>query len=298
MVLGLLGALLVVLQVTMALLPNIEPVSLLVMVYTAVLGRRAAYPIAVFVALEALIWGVSTWVLSYLYVWAVLAVLAWLLRGMESRVGWAVLSGAFGLAFGALCALVYLPVGGWQMFAATWVAGIPFDLLHGAGNFAIAGAVPACRRVLATLCAKVFPREKWSAARRRIPGAPRMLSFAAAVIAAFDKGPVDEAEPGVHVIRPAVLVAQIVGVLPHVHAQKGVLPLDRGQSWLAVWTTDTQREESQTSPGVAEPNCPHGGGLHPGFPVLVGAEGGVHGPGQRAGGAGAAPGGPCQSKYR
>ena len=56
-VLGLLGALLVVLQVAMALLPNIEPVSLLVMVYTAVLGRRAAYPIAVFVALETLIWG-------------------------------------------------------------------------------------------------------------------------------------------------------------------------------------------------------------------------------------------------
>lgn len=157
-VLGLLGALLVVLQVAMALLPNIEPVSLLVMVYTAVLGRRAAYPIAVFVALEALIWGVSTWVLSYLYVWAVLAVLAWLLRGMESRVGWAVLSGAFGLAFGALCALVYLPVGGWQMFAATWVAGIPFDLLHGAGNFAIALVLfQPCRSVLATLCAKVFP---------------------------------------------------------------------------------------------------------------------------------------------
>ena len=103
-------------------------------------------------------WGVSTWVLSYLYVWAVLAVLAWLLRGMESRVGWAVLSGAFGLAFGALCALVYLPVGGWQMFAATWVAGIPFDLLHGAGNFAIALVLfQPCRRVLATLCAKVFP---------------------------------------------------------------------------------------------------------------------------------------------
>ena len=86
------------------------------------------------------------------------AVLAWLLRGMESRVGWAVLSGAFGLAFGALCALVYLPVGGWQMFAATWVAGIPFDLLHGAGNFAIALVLfQPCRRVLATLCAKVFP---------------------------------------------------------------------------------------------------------------------------------------------
>ena len=36
---------------------------------------------------------------------------------MDSRLGWAILSGSFGLAFGALCALVYLPVGGFRMFA-------------------------------------------------------------------------------------------------------------------------------------------------------------------------------------
>ena len=136
--LSLLAAVMVGLQVALAALPNIEAVSLLVMVYTVVLGSGVAYILAVFVVLEMLLWGVHTWVLSYLYVWAVLAALAWLLRRMESRLGWALLSGAYGLSFGALCALVYLPVGGWRMFAATWVAGIPFDLLHCGGNFVMA----------------------------------------------------------------------------------------------------------------------------------------------------------------
>ena len=105
--LALLGAVLFVAKMAMAWLPNIEPVSLLVMVYTVVFGRRALYPIYIYVALECMVWGFNYWTVSYLYVWAVLALLAWLLRGMESGVGWAVLSGAFGLCFGALNALVY-----------------------------------------------------------------------------------------------------------------------------------------------------------------------------------------------
>lgn len=150
--LSLLSAVMVGLQVALASLPNIEAVSLLVMVYTVVLGSWVAYVLAVFVVLEMFLWGVHTWVLSYLYVWAVLAVLAWLFRRMESRLGWAILSGAYGLSFGALCALVYLPVGGWQMFTATWVAGIPFDLLHCAGNFGMALLLfKPCRRVLSYL---------------------------------------------------------------------------------------------------------------------------------------------------
>ena len=50
-VLSLMGAVLVALQVAMAVLPNIEAVSLLVMVYTVVFGGGVAYIIAVFVVL-------------------------------------------------------------------------------------------------------------------------------------------------------------------------------------------------------------------------------------------------------
>lgn len=136
--LGLLGAVLFVAKMAMAPLPNIEPVSLLVIVYTLALGRRALFPIYLYAVLECAVWGISYWSISYLYVWAVLAGITLLLRRMESPVGWAVVSGAFGLCFGALCALVYLVAGGWAFALSWWVSGIPFDVTHCIGNFVLA----------------------------------------------------------------------------------------------------------------------------------------------------------------
>lgn len=106
----------------------------------------------VYVMMEILIWGLGFWNLCYTYVWLVLVVLAMLFRKMESPLGWAVLSGAFGLSFGALCALVYWVTGGWAFALSWWVSGIPFDLLHCAGNFAMALVLfRPCRQVLTRL---------------------------------------------------------------------------------------------------------------------------------------------------
>ena len=127
--LALLGALLLVTKLALAWLPNIEPVSLLVLVYTAVLGWKALAPVYVYVMMEILIWGLGFWNLCYTYVWLVLVVLAMLFRKMESPLGWAVL---FALSW--------------------WVSGIPFDLLHCAGNFAMALVLfRPCRQVLTRL---------------------------------------------------------------------------------------------------------------------------------------------------
>ncbi len=151
-ILGLLGAVLFVGKMALAGLANIEPVSLLVMVYAVVLGRKALFPVYIYVALECIVWGINLWTLSYLYVWPLLAAAAWLLRRMESPVGWAVLSGTFGACFGALCALMYLPVEGWQFALSWWVSGIPFDLLHCGGNFVMALALfRPCEKVLSRL---------------------------------------------------------------------------------------------------------------------------------------------------
>lgn len=151
-VLGLLSALLFGAKMVMAPLPNIEPVSLLVIVYAAVLGPRALVPVYVYALLEILTWGFGYWSASYLYVWTVLALAALLLRRMESTLGWAALSGAFGLCFGALCSLPYLVVGGWAYALSWWITGIPFDLLHGAGNFAMALALfRPCKTILCRL---------------------------------------------------------------------------------------------------------------------------------------------------
>ena len=149
---GILGALTFGMKVVMAGLPNIEPVSLMVMLFAVTFGRRALYPIYVYVLLEILVYGLGLWNINYLYIWAILAVGAWLVRHETHPLAWALLSGGFGLMFGLLCAPVDMAIGGWGYAVARWVSGIPFDLLHCVGNFAIAlGLFPPLRRLFARL---------------------------------------------------------------------------------------------------------------------------------------------------
>lgn len=135
---GVLGALTFALQVVMAPLPNIEPVSLMVMLFAVVFGWKGLYPTYVFVVMEILFYGIGGWALYYLYIWLVLFVAARLLRNMEHPLAWAILSGAFGLLFGALCALLDVFIGGVGYAVAKWASGITFDLAHCVGNFVIA----------------------------------------------------------------------------------------------------------------------------------------------------------------
>ncbi len=137
-ILSLLGAILFVLQVVLGFLPNIELVSLLIILYTRIYGWKAFYPIYLFVALEGLFYGITTWFLSYLYVWAILAIVVLVFRRVESHAFWIIVSTAFALVFGALCALVQLCIGGLPLMITTWIEGIPFDLLHIFGNFLVA----------------------------------------------------------------------------------------------------------------------------------------------------------------
>lgn len=135
---GIMSAILLVIQVTLAFLPNIELVSLLIIIYTLVFGKKAFYIIYVFVALEGLLYGIGLWWINYLYVWTILCVLVLLLRKQRSPYFWAILSGFYGLAFGALCAVPNLFLSGFASAVSYWIAGIPFDVLHGVGNFVVA----------------------------------------------------------------------------------------------------------------------------------------------------------------
>ena len=134
---GMLGAMTFALQVAMAPLPNIEPVSLLVMLFAVVFGWKSLYAVYVFVMMEVLFHGLGLWNINYLYVWTVLAVSAIWLKKMESSLGWAMVSAVFGLSFGALCGIVDVFIGGIPYAVTKWISGIPFDLLHCGGNFAI-----------------------------------------------------------------------------------------------------------------------------------------------------------------
>lgn len=135
---AMLAAIMLVAQVALAFLPNIEVVSILVIVSTLVFERKALLSIYIFALLEGLIYGFGIWWINYLYVWTILYVVVRLLRNQRQPLFWAVISAIFGLSFGLLCAIPYAVVGGFYAGVANWVSGLMFDLFHCAGNFATA----------------------------------------------------------------------------------------------------------------------------------------------------------------
>lgn len=134
---GFLAAILLIGQVSMSFLPNIEPVSTLIILYTLVYKKQVFPIIYTFVLLEGAIFGFGIWWVSYLYIWSILALFALIFKKSDSALLWAVLSGAFGLSFGALCAIPYLISGGPGAAFAYWSNGILFDILHCGGNFVL-----------------------------------------------------------------------------------------------------------------------------------------------------------------
>lgn len=125
-------------------LPNIELTSFLVILFTLRMGRPALYAIPVFILIEGMIFGFGLWWIMYLYAWPLLALIAGVFSRKDSAFFWACVSGIFGLLFGLLCAIPYFFIGfagggfaqGLRQMFAWWVAGIPYDLIHGVSNFA------------------------------------------------------------------------------------------------------------------------------------------------------------------
>ncbi|MDD3335890.1 MAG: hypothetical protein PHI98_10305 [Eubacteriales bacterium] len=139
--LALLTALLLAMQVALAALPNIELVSLLIILYTLYYRKKALFVIYAFALCEGLLYGFGLWFINYLYVWTVLWGVTTLCRRVTAPMGWALISAAFGLSFGLLCAIPYLFIGGVPMAWAYFLSGIPFDIAHCAGNLLTALAL-------------------------------------------------------------------------------------------------------------------------------------------------------------
>ena len=119
---GLMGALLVVSKQAMSGLPNLEPVSLLIILFALELPRETPGAITVFILLQGVLYGFGLW---------------WVMRRMDNAFFWAVFSGLYGLCFGGLCAAVYLFAKTPAFALSWWLSGLSYDALHGVGNFVL-----------------------------------------------------------------------------------------------------------------------------------------------------------------
>lgn len=142
---GVMVAVIVVCKEVLSFVPGIELVSFWIILFTLFFEWRILFVVPVFVLIEGCIYGMGLWWIMYLYVWPLLALLAYLNRKKESVWFWSILSAAFGLCFGFLCAIPYFVIGitdkgirgGLYAGFTWWVAGIPHDILHCIGNFVV-----------------------------------------------------------------------------------------------------------------------------------------------------------------
>lgn len=132
-------------KAAMAFLPNIEPVSVLLAVYGYVFGITFALPAAtVFALTETLIWGVNTWVLSYLIYWPLFAAVFAALGAKKAPV-FAVVAAAVVMTafFGVLTSLVDVGLfmgrfdDFWARFGIMYARGVAFYATHIISNAAI-----------------------------------------------------------------------------------------------------------------------------------------------------------------
>lgn len=142
---GLMVAVIEVCKMALAFLPNIETTTFWLILFTLFFGWKIVFVVPVFILIEMSMYGMQLWVIMYMYIWPLLVLVTWVFRRKDSVWFWSIFSSLFGLMFGMLCAIPYVVIGtaggtilnGLYAGFTWWVAGIPWDIVHGVGNFVI-----------------------------------------------------------------------------------------------------------------------------------------------------------------
>lgn len=140
-VFGMLGAVMYVSKVIMEVAPNVHLLGVFVIAYTVVYGKKALYPIYIYVFLNGIFSGFATWWIPYLYIWTVLwAVVMLLPKQMPKKIRplvYMVVCAMHGFLFGTLYAPAQALLYGlsFEGMIAWIIAGLPWDFIHGVSNF-------------------------------------------------------------------------------------------------------------------------------------------------------------------
>ena len=142
---GMMVALIEVCKVALMGIPNVELTTFLIIMFSIYFGKKIFFVIPVFILIEGTMFGFGIWWVMYLYMWPSLAIIAMKFKNMDSVFGWSILSGIYGLLFGFFCAIPYVVTGtfdggiinGLYTGFTFWIAGIPWDLVHGIANVVI-----------------------------------------------------------------------------------------------------------------------------------------------------------------
>jgi energy-coupling factor transport system substrate-specific component len=132
------ASILVVGKFLFILIPNVEVVTFLLIIYTLIFGFKKGMLIAfIYVVIEIMAWGMIIGPQSY--VWLLIVVFTGLLKKAlkENFLSWAIFSGLIGLTFGFWCSIPYLFLFDFNYAFAYFISGLSFDAIHMVGNYIV-----------------------------------------------------------------------------------------------------------------------------------------------------------------
>lgn len=132
-------------KLALAYIPNVEIVTLLIGVFSFSFGLAGIAATYFFVAIECLIWGINTWVATYVIYWPSVAIVFAILGryGVRNRLIATACAVTLTAFFGVLSSLIDTGLltgffkDFWKRFSIIYVRGIVFYVIQAVCNFAL-----------------------------------------------------------------------------------------------------------------------------------------------------------------
>lgn len=135
---GILSAICVVSRLTLQFLPNIKPVTSIIIIVSIFMGAKYGISIAVIQTLiSGMILGLGTYIPFQILAWALIAVIASILSPISKNIYIvSIISTISGYLFGIIVSLERLIYTNLEGTIVYYISGLYFDTLHAIGNLA------------------------------------------------------------------------------------------------------------------------------------------------------------------
>lgn len=135
---GVLTALIVVGRMSFTFLPNVQPMTTILILITLTIGLGNGLLVALLsILISNLSLGMGVWTIAQLVSFSVIIIITSLFHNFYDKIPpllMALHCGLMGLLYGLIISLVQAPFFGWASFMPYYFSGIPYDFLHAFGN--------------------------------------------------------------------------------------------------------------------------------------------------------------------
>lgn len=155
-----LGAMMFCSKVIMEVLPNIHLLGMFTVAFTLAFRSKALIPIYINVFLIGVYGGFNLWWIPYLYIWTLLWAAAMLIPKRTPKWLLCIICPVICSLHGFLYGILYAPAQAlmfgldFKGMVAWIIAGFPYDILHGIGNFVAGLLIVPLTQLMQKLLAK------------------------------------------------------------------------------------------------------------------------------------------------